>query len=434
MFLNKPFFKNQKSYNRYKLVENMKYGIVREILECMPEADDPKVYVLAAVTSNSKFLGANDCNRSNSAAGLDYEHAYRAAVSECVERYCSAFQNDVLYSNYTDLKKSFDVIEPYKFSLYTDEQYDEEGFPYKKLDNRSFIGWTEVIDVKKGKPYMAPAALIYLPYQLRKDEDLVCHCVSTGLSCATTYEEAILKGIYEALERDMFSITWMNKLSFPLFDISSNDEIETLYDRVYKIQNCKYNLIKAKNEMGITTVIGVLDDKKGGAIVAAATRANEKEAIKKAMLELSQGRIAWKKEFVEGVEVDCLEDFSDITTLEQHVMLYTKKGMKKHMQFLYDSDEIDPIESLEFNTIREELDYVLDILNKNGYDVYYKDLTTDDVYDIGYRVVKVIIPGLVELTVRHKYPVIGSKRLRDVPRKIGYSAAEVFNKYPHPFP
>lgn len=438
MYFNTQLFKNKNHFNRYDYIHDMRYGIVREVIECVPEADDPKIYVLAAISSNSKFLGANDCNRSNSAAGLTYESAYRAAISECVERYCSAFQSNIIYGTFNTLNTEYDVLSPSKFPLYTEQQYSEVDFPYKKFDNDAYIGWTEIREISTNKGYLVPASMVYLPYTIDSQEDLIYHCVSTGLSCSTSLKEAILKGIYEVMERDMFSITWFNKISFPLFDINSDLEIKKLYDEVYKIQNCNYNLICSQNELGITTVIGALEDSKGGVIVAAATRASQKEAVKKTLLELSQGRIAWKKEFIEGVEIDCLDDFSNIETLEEHVMLYTKKEMKSKAEFLYSNSERVPIFHKEFTSIDKELEFILEKLKSQGYDVYYKDLTTNDVAELGYKVVKVLIPGFVDLTVRHKYPLIASDRLYSIPVLLGLRntaiSVDELNKDPHPFP
>lgn len=65
-------------------------------------------------------------------------------------------------------------------------------------------------------------------------------------------------------------------------------------------------------------------------------------------------------------------------------------------------------------------------------------MTTSDVYNLDYRVYKVIIPGFIEITNDHLYPRIGGTRIHDVPVTLGLlnkpKTVDEFNKIPHPFP
>lgn len=431
MFINKK--------DRYHQVLSKKFGIVREIIEYLPEADDPRIYIVAGISCKSDYLGANECNRSNSAAGFTYEHACNAAVSECVERYCSAFYNDIIFGSYNALKQNNNIIEPEKFAFYLEEQYKQKKFPFDRFDRDTYIGWTLGYNFTTNRDVLVPAASVYLPYKPQENEARIWNCVSTGLSCATSYEEAVLKGIYEVLERDAFSMTWLHKISFPRIMFCDDEEIGLLYKKYFEVENCDYYLMELNNGFNIPTVLGVFDDRKGGALVAASTRANKREAVKKTLLELSQGRIAWKKDFVEGHDITIEEGYRNIKELEQHVMLYSNKEMKKHLKFAYETDEVtDFSDTKTFSNIKEELSYVLQQITKQGYDVIAVDLTTEDVRELDFRVVRVLIPGMTELTVDHEYPCIGGRRLYEVPYKLGLkkeiAKVEDLNKVPHPFP
>jgi len=68
-------------------------------------------------------------------------------------------------------------------------------------------------------------------------------------------------------------------------------------------------------------------------------------------------------------------------------------------------------------------------------DVIIVNLTTSDVKDIGFNIIKVIVPELIPLHSNHDFPFKGSKRLVEVPKKWGKKLEEKeLNLFPHPFP
>ena len=70
------------------------------------------------------------------------------------------------------------------------------------------------------------------------------------------------------------------------------------------------------------------------------------------------------------------------------------------------------------------------------YEVAVIDLTSPDVFQMGMRVVRVLIPELVSLHGDHRYPFLGSRRIYDVPKMLGFkkNTEGMLNPYPHPFP
>jgi ribosomal protein S12 methylthiotransferase accessory factor len=85
-----------------------------------------------------------------------------------------------------------------------------------------------------------------------------------------------------------------------------------------------------------------------------------------------------------------------------------------------------------------DLDKVLSLLEARGFDVIVVDLTTPDVRDLGFRVVRVFIPGLQPLHGDHRYPFLGGKRWSDAPFRLGLRDRPLTEegrfKLPHPFP
>ena len=190
---------------------NPKLGLVNRIFQWLPEPDDPKIFILAAQMCSKDIHGHQVASTINSAAGFSVKRAYQAAIGESIERYSSSFQpNDIKYSTFKNLKE--EAVDPNQFAFYADEQYLDNEFPYTKFTKDSFVGWTKAINLFSGKQVYVPAATVYLPYNRNKNEAKIWDCVSTGLACGDNIYDALLRGIYEVIERDAISNMWFNEL------------------------------------------------------------------------------------------------------------------------------------------------------------------------------------------------------------------------------
>ena len=56
--------------------------------------------------------------------------------------------------------------------------------------------------------------------------------------------------------------------------------------------------------------------------------------------------------------------------------------------------------------------------------------------ELEYHVVKTVVPALMPLYLNESNALLDSARLREVPKKLGYTAASTnaYNPLPHPFP
>lgn len=418
---------------------NPTIGLVTSLFQWVPEPDDPKIYMVASKISKKDLNGHCVASDINSAAGLTLEEAYRAAVGESIERYSASFvHRDVILSRYVDLEET--AIKPSKFAFYADEQYKEQNFCYDEFTETSYIGWTKAVSLTDKKIKLIPASTVYLPYIRNDREDKIWDCVSTGLACSITIEDAILRGIYEVIERDAISNMWFNKLSMPIVDISRYSDIYNLFKKRIEIPNCNYHFVDITTDIAIPTIFGVLEENGGGLLVSASTNNDPVEALKKVMIELSQGRISWKKDFVQGIDKEFMPDFSDIRDFKTRAQLYTKPYMKKFASFVYSSDKISHLNKRkivadsEMQLLRE----IVNLLKEKGLEILYVDLTPIDLMETGYHVVRVIIPGMTEITNDTLVPRWGGSRLYNLPKILGYSnktkTINDFYRVPHPFP
>ena len=67
-------------------------------------------------------------------------------------------------------------------------------------------------------------------------------------------------------------------------------------------------------------------------------------------------------------------------------------------------------------------------------EVYYKELTTSDIKDTKLKVVKVVVPGLIDLNKSHIYQRLDAERFWTVPRELNLKCSDKLSSKPHPFP
>ncbi len=134
------------------------------------------------------------------------------------------------------------------------------------------------------------------------------------------------------------------------------------------------------------------------------------EAIQKALIENTQGRVSVSYNRRDGLkEKEYQDNFSDVLSFTDHSYVYsTDKKFREKIRF------IEKGQKNELKEVENEMDLnlLVKVINKKGYNVYLKDVTTEDISDgVGLKVGRAVIPGLTHLHGIHPYPFLGSKRL-----------------------
>ena len=119
------------------------------------------------------------------------------------------------------------------------------------------------------------------------------------------------------------------------------------------------------------------------------------------------------------------KDANKVKTLYEHFLYYQKDNFDK---LLFNSRVI------KYQKEVVEFDDIIKNLKDNGIDVYYKELTTEDIKNTNIKVVKVVATKLIDLNKSHIYPRLGAKRFFEVPKKLGIKCENKLTEMPHPFP
>jgi len=206
----------------------------------------------------------------------------------------------------------------------------------------------------------------------------------------------------------------------------------------------EFHLNDITTDLQIPVLFALLIDKQNdGLAVAAGASANlnPEAAALKALIEAAQVR-QWLKLIRQQDRNDRYrEDFSDVVSFEDHVRLYGSLSSIPYVHFLTQSPELKDISAIPtlgaLNPV-QDLKRCVKALASKGFDVLVVDLTQPDVQELGLHVVKVLVPGMIDINADHNYPLLGGDRLRNVPRTLGGIDHDVreteFNVIPHPFP
>jgi ribosomal protein S12 methylthiotransferase accessory factor len=162
-------------------------------------------------------------------------------------------------------------------------------------------------------------------------------------------------------------------------------------------------------------------------------------AARKALLEAAHSLAARRYFKQQGYKA---KPFDEIETFEDHAALYAFADMTEAFDFLL-SAPFGP--SLESPTEpvpvgpKLELEQCVEVLVHKGLEPVVVDLTTEDVEQLGFSVVRVLVPGLQPIEGCHKHRFLGGSRLVEVPRRLGYvdrrpRSLEELNPFPHPYP
>ncbi len=407
-----------KEYERLSDIFSDKFGIVNAMLE-RHELDKYNLFMYQCLSANTVDLFG--LSREVSSGGLGVNEDKRIAMTSCLaealERYCMSYipKKEIIRNTKVNLRKenTFD-----KFFTYSEEQYNKSDIFLNP--NKEKIEWTKIYNIDNRKKFKYwPASLIYLPYDLNK---IVAETTSTGMAAGFTLEECIQSGLLELIERDALMINFMQRLNPPEINLETLDE-ENL--KLIKIIKKEYDIkiYKLYSDIKVPIYLSIIYKNEKKHIhygIGASANMNSDYAINKSLKECL---------FTYFYSLNIMDvrqdDPKKIKTLYEHFLYYQGNNFKK---LLFKSKSINyKKEIISFDDLIKNLEL-------QNIDVYYKELTTDDIKKTGIKVVKVIAPSLIDLNKSHIYPRLGAERFFIVPKKLNLKYNKKLTDMPHPFP
>ncbi|MEU4584670.1 YcaO-like family protein [Kitasatospora aureofaciens] len=367
--------------------------------------------------------------------GTDPQLARAISIAEALERYSSCvLPKDLVWATAADLgDRAADL------GLFPQASKDELAHPACPVtapERDEPIRWTTAWSLTEDRPVMVPAVAVWLHIPALTPTERFTLPISTGCATHTDLNRALLNGICEVIERDAIALTWLQKLPLPRieFDTMSDELARSL--REVERKGIRTTFFDATSELGIPTLYSLDEDPRNRRVrhvVMCATDFDPDRAAIKMLRETASSRIALGTAEPAPASVD---DFHSVF----HGATYMGAAERTDAyDFLRAPDNgvraFSALPRPSTGDAREDLRLVLERLKKHGMDVYAVEMTTTEAREVGFRVIRVIIPQLMPLSFSYRARYLAHPRLYDGPRAMGYPAhpeADI-NPWPQPF-
>lgn len=408
---------------------------------------EPSVYFARSTPANSFALNGMETMNYGDATSIDPKRALMKAVGESIERYCPAHfkYEDFVLANYSDL--DCEAVHPADFALFSENQYAEPDFPFSRLTASTPLRWVSAFSLSQDQPILVPASFVYIPYYSDPLYEPLSHNpISTGLACGSNLASAICKSILEVIERDAFMIMWQNQLPCSRIDLSTvSDSFNQSILNELKVLPVECQAYRIPSDFEVPVIMVLLRGTSGHLPHTAIGISADLDPNKALMLALEEVCLTWtgiKRYSQAKSDYKPAEDYKNVSTLIHHALAHAvDPALGKSLEFLNSSDpqiSFHDIKSINTGDMVNNIQSLVDKLSAKNLNVIVKDLTTVDVDEAGFKVIRAVVPGMQPLDVNSARRYLGGTRLYQVPCEMGLKsqplAEEELNPYPHMFP
>ena len=363
----------------------------------------------------------------------DEESARLAAVAETVERYASiapAAEEMLVRAACAELDGA--AVPVSSFALLSPSQYRRFRRLHPVSDTHP-IDWVWSASLTRNRPALVPASLVFLGRERHPPNDFVAEVTSTGAACHVSLPHAVLAGLCEVLERDALTIWWQNRLPPTELDPTGTPVAELLpgLDRAgYRL---KLYTLPTASPFPVVLAQATSEGAQPCAAVGVACRPSPEAAALRAAFEAVQVLVRLCARGPHRPDrVRTLDDHADFYATPAGARLLHRAVAPATTQRL---DEVSN-PAARWPDVLSQIDGAVSALEKGGLEVLVSELSTVDVALAGYSVVRVLIPGALDIAVDARCPRLGGRRLYDVPVELGLRATPLaesdINRLPVP--
>ncbi len=424
-------------------------GIIRDAAFHYPytTSDRPKLLNLGLfLNKTSRPTDGHTRGYGAYGTGDTLDEAMSKTVGEALERYFFS-----MYKRDTFRKSSYSALARSKtFALDISTlngflPFQKEKFAQCAVDGDTELSWVEARSYPSGRKILVPAQLVYWNFQHEDSagalvEHMLARSTTSGCAGHFTREEAVLSGLLELIERDGFLIHWLNRIAPPLLDVSTIDDLQVV-DLLAYLKRYRFDVhfLNTTTDIGVPSITCVLTDISSPdspsiSVGASAGFDLPKMLIHSATEALLVSTYASLQPAYSLKEP--YEPFVD-TSIDRtkRLTMWHGKNMQDAFSFFL-SGKKQLASEMIVDIPADPLAYVLTQLARmgEGYEVIVCDAQDPVLTNLGYHVVRAIVPQLVPLYLMEHTALLDSRRLREVPAKLGHVAATAYNPLPHPFP
>lgn len=375
--------------------------------------------------------------------GMRREEALIRVLGETTERYAhmACLLSDAFPRRFASAREmsaaGLTTMDFEGWNFFTEEQYARPKAIFKPFDPDAPTLWLETWSPTHDQSVWAPAQLLVLGYlaDRSKGEPRIAPAVTTGTAAHTVPELALNSGILELLQMDAAMGSWYSGATAPQIEI--DDRLGTLAGILREVRGAAYDPCfhyVPIPDFDVHVVACVLRSRQGelpctGVGIACAM--SLESACYKSFTEASAIPHLAQIGFLHAPDVLRRKDQIEpgtITDFDLNVLYYALPENLPLLDRRFSTTErvaASELPRLPQPPPAELTRLLLDRFRENGLRLYYLDLTTPDVRDLGFHVCRSYSPDLLSLSLP-AWPQAGHPRFAAYG---GYSVPD-----PHPFP
>jgi ribosomal protein S12 methylthiotransferase accessory factor len=409
------------------------------MLERVPVSADGSMHVylagrnLARRHSTLEHL-RGDLRNMSSGKGVTDAQAKASGLCEGLERYSGVFRGDEPRKRATYHRLGPEAIHPNLCALYSDRQFRDRVTQNRRngaysyipvpLDRDQETDWTPVWSLSRQMPRYLPTAFCYFNYPHGGAEPFHIGD-SNGNAAGNTFEEAILQGFLELVERDSVALWWYNRVRRPGVKLEAfNDPYPArLCDHLRKLDREVW-AIDLTSDLGIPVLASMCrktDSPEEEIILGFGAHLDAHQALIRALTEMNQmlanSLSKPQTQYASCGEADETEEWMRTATVANQPYLLPNEESPKTQQ---------SYGRLWTDDVAEDVRVCQGIVEGKGLELLVLDQTREE---IGLPVAKVIVPGL-----RHFWARFAPGRLYDVPVQLGWLPRKLTEEELNPIP
>jgi ribosomal protein S12 methylthiotransferase accessory factor len=408
------------------------------------QKDQPRFWATTLRSRRAAGDLAYEAYSSGFAHTLNLEEALSKTVGETLERYFMSQPNasELTFASYAHLRDSgnaaLDITALPGFLPWQKERHPKLG-----CDEHSMLSWVRGTRYADGQSVLLPAQSVFWTYRTQPDENILVKSTTSGCAGYFDRTNAIHAALLEAIQRDGFLVYWLNSLSPHIVDTSHLSD-ERTRDFIAKVRasglECLF--LDVTTDIRVPTCVCVLRGRVNGEVcvsIGAAAGFTEASTLLASVLEA----VTVYNFSARNTRYVLPENYTPFTSGEigrdERIFAWKSDEMMARFDFFTSGKKRQLSEFLRPglpSSSAEQLHFILHALESlgPGYEPYIYDAQDPLLSQLGFFVVRAVVPALAPLYLREYAATLDCKRLREVPRKLGYEPAQHYNPWPHPFP
>jgi len=404
--------------------------------------EPPRPVIFRATLSNFDFRRVPELERMASGKGLTARQARLGATVEALERYCALQRRPGALVTGTASELDARTVAPDDFVLFSQRQYESPGFRYRRPAADQPLTWVEGTRVGSDEPVYAPASLVYLNFIGEGGSEFFVRTSTNGLAGGADVTSAVLGGLYELVERDAYTITWLARLPAPRIDFAESNGIATEIARQYEQLGIEVVAFDITTDLRIPAVMAIGFDRSGGlpaVVVGLGCDLDPASALDRAMMEIVQVRTGLVPYFRQMPAPPPIERYEDVRSINDHAAFAGDPANAHEFDFLLAAERrvaLGDLPDRSLGSVEDNLTFCRERLEACGSSLSFVDLTMPDLEAFPVRIVRTIATGLQPIHFGFGEERLGGKRLFSLSRLLGHTERDLteadLNPCPHP--